>query len=186
MRSGSRPDTELVAASAPIVFLGMTAVGKTTVGRRVAELTGLTFVDIDHEIERRHGRTCNDIISESGEPAFRVLEQEIGLSLLDRPGHVIAFGGGAWMQTPLREKAQQLGTTIWLHADEALIIERVRAEGRVIAFNPDGTDRVRTMLETRRPVYAQAHVHVLLHGESPDEAAERVIDAIVEFVGKKR
>lgn len=167
-----------VAAAAPIVILGMTAVGKSTTGRRLADLAGLAFVDSDAEIERQTGRTCTDIIVNSGEPAFRQIEEQVVLSLLDHRDYVIALGGGAWMHDSVRAKAQEVGTSVWLHASEELIMARVRAEGRVIALNPDGTDRVRTMLETRRPVYAQARVHILLAGESPDEAAARVVEEI--------
>lgn len=88
----------------------MTAVGKTTTGRLLAELAGLEFVDSDQEIERGTRRTCANIKINSGESTFRELEESVVLSLLDRQDCVIALGGGAWMQFNVREKAQQLGT----------------------------------------------------------------------------
>jgi shikimate kinase len=178
----SIPDEEvairLVAAAAPIIILGMTAVGKTTTGRLLAELAGLEFVDSDQEIERRTGRTCADIKINSGESTFRELEESVVLSLLDRRDCVIALGGGAWMQCSVREKAQQVGTTVWLRAAEEVIRARIRTTGRVTALNPDGSDRVSAMLAARQHFYAQAMVHVMLTDESPDEAARRVMDEI--------
>lgn len=168
----------LVAAAAPIIILGMTAVGKTTTGRLLAGLAGLEFVDSDKEIERETGRTCADIKINSGESTFRELEESVVLSLLDRRDCVIALGGGAWMQVSVREKAQQAGTTVWLQAAEEVIKARIRATGRVTALNPDGSDRVSTMLAARQHFYARAMVHVMLAGESPNEAARAVIDEI--------
>jgi shikimate kinase len=88
------------------------------------------------------------------------------------------LGGGAWMQFRVRDKAQRVGTTVWLRAAEEVIRARIRAAGRVTALNPDGSDRVSAMVAARRHFYAQATVHVMLAGESPDEAARRVIDEI--------
>ncbi|MEV0899891.1 shikimate kinase [Actinoplanes sp. NPDC049802] len=172
--------TRAVASAAPIVIVGMTAVGKTTVGRALAELTGLDLVDSDHEIERQTGRTCSEIIVNSGEELFRSIEEQVVLSLLDRHDHLITLGGGAWMRAGVRAKAKQMGTSVWLHADEELIMKRVRAEGRVIALNPDGSDRVKAMLEIRRPVYAEADIHILLKNETPAEAAAWVLSEVAE------
>jgi shikimate kinase len=168
----------LVAAVAPIIILGMTAVGKTTTGRLLAGLAGLEFVDSDQAIECQTGRTCADIKINSGESTFRELEESVVLSLLDRRDCVVALGGGAWMQFSVREKAQRVGTTVWLRAAEEVIRARIRAAGRVTALNPDGSDRVSAMLAARRHFYTQAMVHVMLAGESPDEAARTVIDEI--------
>jgi shikimate kinase len=82
----------LVATAAPIIILGMTAVAKTTTGRLLAGLAGLEFVDSDHEIECRTGRTCADIKINSGESMFRELEESVVLSLLDRRDCVVALG----------------------------------------------------------------------------------------------
>jgi shikimate kinase len=177
------PDEALIRAAilaAPIIIVGMTAVGKTTVGRALAELTGLDLVDSDHEIERHTGRACSEIIVNSGEELFRTIEEQVVLSLLDDHNYLITLGGGAWMRASVRAKAKRMGTTVWLHATEELIMQRVRTEGRVIALNPDGSDRVKTMLEARRRVYAEADIHILLEGETPTEAAAWVLSEVAE------
>ena len=85
------------ASERNIVLIGMPASGKTTIGRRVADLMGRPFCDSDAEIEAREGRTCAMIINEDGEAAFRMIEREVIAELMQKRGIVLSLGGGAPM-----------------------------------------------------------------------------------------
>lgn len=76
-----------------VVFVGPPAAGKTRVGKRLARLLGVEFVDTDTEITRAHGPIA-EIFSSRGEPAFRIMERDAVVSALGTTG-VVALGGGA-------------------------------------------------------------------------------------------
>ena len=78
-----------------IVLVGFMGAGKTTVGHLLSERLGLPFVDSDLVIEQRSGRPVREIFADDGEPAFRALEHEVIVGLLDGPDLVLALGGGA-------------------------------------------------------------------------------------------
>jgi shikimate kinase len=78
-----------------IVLVGFMGAGKTTVGHLLSARLGVPFVDSDLIIEQRSGRPVRQIFAEDGEPAFRALEHEVIVGLLDGPDLVLAVGGGA-------------------------------------------------------------------------------------------
>jgi shikimate kinase len=107
--------------------------GKTTVGRRVAELAGADFVDLDQEIEAAAGRTVAEIFAAGGEPHFRSLEREAARSAI-APGRVVALGGGAPMQEQIWRQVRADTVSVFLDAPLDVIRPRLgEAEGRPLA-----------------------------------------------------
>jgi 3-dehydroquinate dehydratase-2 len=80
-----------------VILIGLPGVGKTTVGRLVADRLGRPFIDSDAEIERREGAFCAEILNQRGEDAFRDVERAVVAELSERRGIVLAVGGGAPM-----------------------------------------------------------------------------------------
>src|SRR5215813_12881677 len=80
-----------------IVLVGLMGAGKTNIGRRLAARLGLPFIDADAEIEAAAGETIEEIFKRCGEGAFRDGERRVIARLLDGPIHVLATGGGAFM-----------------------------------------------------------------------------------------
>src|SRR3712207_2178930 len=97
-----------------LVLIGMMGAGKTTVGRRLAARLELPFVDADAQIEEAAGRSIEDIFAYHGEPAFRDGEDRVIARLLDRAPHVLATGGGAFMDPRTRACIQDKGLSMWL------------------------------------------------------------------------
>jgi shikimate kinase len=161
----------------------MTAAGKTTIGRQLAEDYGLPFFDSDNEIAKSANRPCAEIITTYGEAYFRRLEEHVILSLLDGRPMVLALGGGAWMHDRVRLRVHEIGLSVWLQVDQQLIVRRAMAEGRLIARDPDGADRVAALLATRSVVYAEATLHVPLADQPVRDAVLRVVRAIQEHHG---
>ncbi len=123
--------------------------GKSTIGREVASLSGRPFVDVDREIERRHGPIAE--LFSRGEPEFRRLEEEVAAEVLtsSRPA-VVAFGGGAVLSERTRALLLDAAFTLWVDVDLVGAWERVRDTGRPLARNED---QFRRLFDERRPLY---------------------------------
>ena len=77
-----------------IILCGFMGCGKTSVGRRAAELTGRELCDLDRYIEERAGMTVSEIFDRYGEEGFRRLERQAAREVAGTPGLIIASGGG--------------------------------------------------------------------------------------------
>lgn len=160
-----------------IVLVGLMGVGKTTVGRRLASLLHLPFVDADHAIEEAAGCSVSEIFARFGEPAFRDGERRVIARLLEGPRHVLATGGGAFMDPRTRAAIKARGVSIWLKADVGLLMERVARKGnRPLLQNPDPRGTMERLVAERYPVYAEADLTV----ESREGPHDRVVKAIVQ------
>src|SRR5919202_4669477 len=92
-----------------IVLVGLMGAGKTNIGRRLAARLHLPFVDADTEIEAAAGETIPEIFENRGEAAFREGERRVIARLLEGPVHVLATGGGAYMDPQTRAIIRERG-----------------------------------------------------------------------------
>jgi shikimate kinase len=175
--------SEIKAAlgSRSIVMVGLMGCGKSAVGRRLATRLGLPFVDADEEIEKAAGKTIEDIFAEHGEPYFRDGERKVLARLLRSGPQVLATGGGAFMNSESREAIAQVGVSIWLKADLALLVRRVaKRNNRPLLKNGDPEVVLQTLIDTRYPLYAEANITV----ESRDVPHEVIVAEIIERLGE--
>ena len=107
------------------MLVGLMGAGKTNIGRRLAQRLGLGFVDADSEIEAAAGETIEEIFERRGEAAFREGERKVIARLLGNAPHVLATGGGAFMDADTRTLIRERGISIWLRADLDLLHPRV-------------------------------------------------------------
>jgi len=135
-----------VRVKSHIVLVGMMGAGKTSVGKRLAESLGLSFVDSDEQVEARTGRTVREIFEADGEAAFRFEERTALTEALARPEPtVIAAAGGVVLDPANRDLLRSLpargGQVVWLKVDPAELVSRVgRADHRPLLENdPAGT-----------------------------------------------
>jgi shikimate kinase len=165
-----------------IVLVGMMGAGKSSIGRRLAQRLGLSFVDADAEIEAAAGMTIAEIFARDGESYFRSGEARVIARLLDQGPQVLATGGGAFMNGETRASISQKGISVWLKADFEVLMRRVK---RRSADRPmlqgDPAERVRHLMDERYPVYAEADTLVM----SRDVPHETIVNEIVaELAGK--
>ena len=132
-----------------LALAGFMGAGKTTVGTKVAELTHRPFVDLDAEIEARHGPIPE--LFEWSEPEFRRLEENVLAEALAGPDSVIALGGGAVLSPLNRGRLKERAFTVHLEVDAEDAWERVRGSNRPLARSEDD---FRCLYESRRSVYA--------------------------------
>lgn len=159
-----------------IVLVGLMGAGKTTVGRRLAQRLGLPFLDADVEIEKAAAQTIPEIFAEHGEAYFRDGERRVIARILTEGPLVLATGGGAFMNEATRQRIAECGVSVWLNADLATLMARVRRKSnRPLLDNPDPEGTMRQLMEARYPVYATADLTVA----SGDGSHEAVVDDIV-------
>jgi len=162
-----------------LVLVGMMGAGKTSVGRRLAGVLGVPFRDADVEIETAAGCTINEIFERFGEPAFRSGERKVIARLLSDPPHVLAAGGGAFVDAETRQRIKESAVSIWLRAPLDLLIQRVtRKDTRPLLRNTDSRTTLERLLREREPIYAQADI-IIESDEGPhDVVVKRILAAL--------
>ena len=174
-----RDDARAALRHRTIVLVGLMGVGKSSVGRRLANALDLPFRDADHEVEAAAGRTIPEIFVEMGEPAFRDGERRVIARLLDEPPHVLATGGGAFVNAETRALIKSKAVAVWLKADLELLARRVgRKEGRPLLKNRDPMDVLREHAQARYPAYGEAHLTVQTGDTAHSVAVEAVMNAL--------
>lgn len=167
------------AAARPIALVGLMGAGKTTVGRRLAARLDLPFVDADAEIEAASGLSVSEIFERFGEAHFRDGERRVIARLVDGSPKVIATGGGAFMQDDTRALLLERAVTIWLDADVATLVERVRRRNtRPLLKDKDPGEVLTALAAVRNPVYAQAHIRVPSKSSPHGDTVDAIIAAL--------
>jgi shikimate kinase len=144
-----------------VVMVGMMGAGKTAVGRALAQLLGVSFLDSDHEIETAANRTVPEIFARDGEAFFRARESEVINRLLKGPACVLSTGGGAFLSPVNRATISKNGVSVWLNADIDLLWSRVRhRDTRPLLRTDDPRATLTSLYEARVPDYAKADLEV--------------------------
>jgi shikimate kinase len=165
-----------------IVLVGLMGAGKSCIGKRLAQHFGLPFVDADREIEAAAGCSISDIFEVHGEQAFRDGERRVIARLLNNPVHVMATGGGAFMDPQTRQLIKDKAISIWLRAELEQLLKRVgRRNDRPLLKNVDQRAKLTELMGVRYPVYAEADVTVDSADGPPEMTMERVLAALEAY-----
>ena len=168
-----------------IALVGLMGVGKSSVGRRLASALSLPFHDADTEVEAAAGRSISEIFAALGEPAFRDGERRVIGRLLEGPPHVLATGGGAFMNDETRALIKARAISVWLKADLEVLARRVgRKDSRPLLAGKDPLDVLRAQAEARYPVYAEADLIVETGDTAHHITVNQVIEALFAHLGE--
>ncbi len=172
--------------SKTLVLVGLMGAGKTTVGRRLAQALDMPFRDSDTEIEEAAGSSISDIFAYHGEAYFRDGERRVIERLLNDPPHILATGGGAFVQERTRALIRSKAISIWLRADLDLLVRRVsRRDTRPLLRNGDPATILRGLLEERSPLYAQADIMVDTDDGPHEVVVRRIISAVDAYLQRQ-
>lgn len=131
-------------------------VGKTTIGRVLADATGLEFVDSDREIEAATGADIPWIFDVEGEEGFRARESKMIEQLTARTDVVLATGGGAILAEDNRRWLSERGCVVYLRAPISQQIERTkRDKSRPLLQTADPAKKIRELMAFREPLYLE-------------------------------
>jgi shikimate kinase len=159
-----------------VALVGLMGAGKTSIGRRLAQRLGLPFIDADAEVEAAAGTTIEEIFQRHGEAAFRDGERRVIARLLDQPTHVLATGGGAFMDPSTRALLKARSITVWLRADLELMLSRIgRRNNRPLLTAGDPRTVLQQLMAGRYPLYGEADITVDSIDGPPDETLEGVL-----------
>lgn len=168
-----------MAANPNIYLVGPMGAGKTTVGRRIAELKGMSFVDSDHEVEKRTGVDIAFIFDMEGEEGFRKRERDMIAELSEQPNTVMATGGGAVLDNSTRDLLSARGVVVYLETslEQQLARTRKGSTRPLLSDSEDVEATLTELMETRDPLYRSIADIVVKTG---DQQARRLAREIVE------
>ncbi|MEO6126323.1 MAG: shikimate kinase [Ilumatobacteraceae bacterium] len=161
-----------------LVLVGMMGSGKTTVGRALAQRLGRELYDSDAMIEAREGRTVREIFASDGEPAFRAIESEVLAEALDAevPSVIAAAGGVVLSEDNRRLLRSSPARVVWLRADPAILVERVKSAGHRPLLDDDPAKVLRQMYSERESLYREvAQAIVTVDNRSINDVVEAVL-----------
>ena len=151
-------------------------VGKSTVGKNLAQKLSYNFVDIDRTIETREGSTINLIFKNKSESYFRKLENEISLEKLKKKNAVISLGGGAFLNKYIRREVKNTSVSFWLDVDVAILIKRLKkTKKRPLLYNKNLNVTVNKIYLERKKTYSEADYRIKCNFLGPDKIVDKIL-----------
>lgn len=178
MKSNMKPEI-----STTIALVGLMGAGKSAIGARLASRLEVPFFDSDVEVESEAGLSISEIFVNEGEAAFRCRERDVIKRLLKGPVHILATGGGSFVEDETRRELFGRALTVWLKADLEVLYERVlRKDDRPLLKKNNPRRVLEKLIEQRYPLYALADIIV----ESDGGPHEQLVDTIISKLGVSR
>ena len=144
-----------------LILTGMMGVGKSTIGAALSAKLSMQFVDIDKIIEKNLKLTVKKIFEKKGEAFFREFEEKIALEEKKKKNRVISLGGGAFMNTKIRDCSNLEGKSFWLNLDLDLLEKRlVNSTKRPLLINKNIRLDLNKIYKERKTTYSLANHEV--------------------------
>src|SRR4029077_13064683 len=162
-----------------IVITGFMGTGKSTVGRRVADLLNAPCFDVDDTIKRQTGQSISDLFRVKGESSFRAVESAAIQELCMKDKVVIATGGGSLMNPQNRDFLEKKGILVCLTARTGTLLERLKDDlTRPLLAGESMPERVDRLMQERQSVYAMCPIQIGTDGKTINQVAEEVVQKV--------
>lgn len=162
-----------------IVLTGFMGVGKTAVGRELANILGWKFIDMDEEIVKTQNLSISEIFSNSGEAVFRDLETEMIRETVEKNNIIISTGGGAILRQENVDFLSSNGIIVCLTARPETILDRTsRSSKRPLLNVDDPLERVKALMESRKPFYEKADFMMDTEEKTPLQIAREILEKV--------
>jgi len=162
-----------------IVLTGFMGTGKTAVGRELAHILDMKLIDVDTEIEASRDMTINEIFREFGEAVFREIETDMIRKIAGNKYVIISTGGGAVLKQENMETLRKTGIIVCLMASPETILRRTSgANDRPLLNVENPLEKIRELLDFRKPYYEKADIVIDTEGKTPLQIAEEIIEKV--------
>ena len=159
-----------------LVLLGMMGVGKTTVGKIVAQKQGLEFIDTDINIEKKCSMRISEIFKKKGENFFRIEEEQEVLKSLKKNNCVIALGGGAFINKTVRSSILKNAVSIWLDTDLKTLSKRIKwSKKRPLLNKENNKKEINKLYLERKNIYKLANHKINCDDLNKKNIAKKII-----------
>jgi shikimate kinase len=160
-----------------IILIGFMGTGKTSIGRKTAEILGMNFIDTDLLIEETTGMSISKIFKHHGESFFRQQELEVALKVSEYMNCVVATGGGMVTVSNCMESLRKNGIIIWLKMPFKNIMDRIKKDVTRPLAHGKNEKQLEDMFETRLQLYDKyCDKSVDLSGKTINQAASEIAD----------
>lgn len=163
-------------------LIGPMGVGKTTIGRLLADLLEMSFYDSDREIEASTGADIPWIFDVEGEEGFRARESKMIDILSSKQGIVLATGGGAVLSAQNRANLKNRGQVIYLRATVTQQYERTgRDRNRPLLNTDDPLEKINELMILREPLYREIADFIIdTTRRSPKSVSQEIVRQLSE------
>jgi len=159
-----------------LTLTGMMGVGKSTIGRAISKQLSMRFVDVDKIIEKRLKLTVQKIFEKKGEAFFREFEENVTLEEIKKKNRVISLGGGAFMNTKIREYALLNTKSFWLCLNLRLLEKRlVNSKKRPLLVNKNIRLDLEKIYKERKDTYSYANYKIDCDNLAADLIKKKII-----------
>ena len=154
----------------------MMGVGKSTLGKIVAEKQDLKFVDTDSNIEKKFSMPISEIFKGKGEDFFRLKEKEEVLESLKKSNCVIALGGGAFMNEVVRNKILKDSISVWLDVNLVTLNERTKwNKKRPLINETNSQSSINKLYDGRKNIYKLAKYKIDCNNLTKENIVKKII-----------
>ena len=144
-----------------ITFCGMMGSGKSVIGKKFAKIIGFEFLDTDTFIEKKTGKSINQIFRESGEIFFRELEENYIIKILHKKNYVFSLGGGVMNNLNLRNIIKKKSYNIYLEVELNILSKRLESsKNRPLIHNINVKKKLNELIKERENFYKEADLTI--------------------------
>ena len=166
-----------------LTLTGMMGVGKTTIGKRLARKLNYAFVDIDKIIEKQEGESISSIFRNKGEDYFRKIEKQLTIKELKKNNSVISLGGGAFLNSSIRQYSKKHAISFWLDVPTEVLIKRLKkSKNRPALGKEKSDDSIKKIYFIRKKFYNKADYRI----KCKILTLKQIIEKILNFYEKSR
>ena len=159
-----------------LVLTGMMGVGKSTIGKSLAERLSFSFVDIDKLIETKEGSSINLIFRNKSENYFRRLENIVSLEELKKSDSVISLGGGAFLNNAIRRAVKYSSVSFWLDVDINELTKRLnKTKRRPLLTGKNLRDNINKIYLERKKTYSEADYRIKCNFLDPETIVNKIL-----------
>jgi len=166
-----------------LTLTGMMGVGKTTIGKRLAKKLNYAFVDVDKIIEKQEGESISSIFKNKGEDYFRKIEKQLTIIELKKNNSVISLGGGAFLNSSIRQYSKKNSISFWLDVPIEILIKRLKkSKNRPIIGKEKTNDSIKKIYFVRKKFYTKADYRI----KCKTLTLKQIIEKILKLYEKSR